>query len=256
MTEPALDPDSPREVLSAVTAATERLTATAAELTPERLGGESLCPGWTRGHVLAHLARNADALTGTLAGAGRGEQVPMYAGPEARESDIEEGAPRPLADQLADLRATAEEFARTVDTLPQDAWTFAVRMRSGSVLPASSLPWFRLRELEYHHVDLDAGYTPGHWPADFVAHELSTLAERFTRPGSGEAHRLRLVTTDTRREYGVPEHEGPELTVEGPAAALVAWLSGRAGADGLAAYRDGQRVADAASAVPELPPMA
>ena len=36
----------------------------------------SLLPGWTRGHVLSHLARNADAMVRTLAGTARGEQHP------------------------------------------------------------------------------------------------------------------------------------------------------------------------------------
>ncbi len=41
--------------------ATERLLATAARLTDEDLRAPSLLPGWTRGHVLAHVARNADS---------------------------------------------------------------------------------------------------------------------------------------------------------------------------------------------------
>ena len=34
----------------------------------------SLLPGWTVGHVLTHLARNADSMTLALAGAERGER--------------------------------------------------------------------------------------------------------------------------------------------------------------------------------------
>jgi len=30
-----------------------------------------------------------------------------------------------------------------------------------------------LRDLEVHHVDLDAGYTPSDWPAEFVEFELA-----------------------------------------------------------------------------------
>ncbi|MET0910545.1 MAG: maleylpyruvate isomerase N-terminal domain-containing protein, partial [Ilumatobacteraceae bacterium] len=40
----------------------------------------SLLPGWTRGHVLTHIARNADSFVRLLEAAGRGEVVTQYAG--------------------------------------------------------------------------------------------------------------------------------------------------------------------------------
>ena len=54
--------------------------------------------------MLAHLSRNADALVNVLQGR------PMYADSETRDRDIERDAPRPLAEQLADLRETAARF--------------------------------------------------------------------------------------------------------------------------------------------------
>ena len=45
-----------------------------------------LLPGWTVGHVLTHVARNADAYTNLLTWARTGVETPAYASPEAREA--------------------------------------------------------------------------------------------------------------------------------------------------------------------------
>src|SRR5438477_11561367 len=65
----------------------------------------TLCPGWTRGHVLTHIARNADGISDTLAGALRGEIVLRYPdGPEGRAAAIDSGAGRPFAALVAGVR--------------------------------------------------------------------------------------------------------------------------------------------------------
>jgi maleylpyruvate isomerase len=63
MTDPTTTPNMDfRTHLVAVDRHTEQLLATARSLDPGSIGDPSLCPGWTRGHVLTHIARNADAL--------------------------------------------------------------------------------------------------------------------------------------------------------------------------------------------------
>ena len=53
----------------------------------------SLLPGWTRGHVLTHIARNADSFVRVLEAARRGEVVTQYeGGVDGRNADIEAGA--------------------------------------------------------------------------------------------------------------------------------------------------------------------
>ena len=49
------------EVSALLTSHTDRLLGTVGSL-PD-VGGPSLCEGWTRGHVITHVARNAEALT-------------------------------------------------------------------------------------------------------------------------------------------------------------------------------------------------
>lgn len=113
-------------------------------------------------------------------------------------------------------------------------------------------------ELEYHHVDLDAGYTPAHWPEEFAAAELARLAARLD--GADGLPALLLVAEDTgaRTRTGAPAAGAPAadaLTVEGPVRALTAWLSGRSDGDGLQVHRAGALVPDPRTALPPLPPL-
>src|SRR6266496_3912112 len=93
--------------LARVGAATDRLLATAAALSDTQAREPSLLPGWTRGHVLTHIARNADGMVNLLHWARTGTQTPMYASPESRAADIEAGAGRPAAGLAADVRESA-----------------------------------------------------------------------------------------------------------------------------------------------------
>src|SRR3954466_15583104 len=84
-----------------------RLLATAAALGDDALPEPSLCAGWSRGHVLAHVARNADALVRVCDVALTGAADTMYDDVESRDADIERDAHRTAADHLLDLRASA-----------------------------------------------------------------------------------------------------------------------------------------------------
>ncbi|AXI79905.1 maleylpyruvate isomerase family mycothiol-dependent enzyme [Peterkaempfera bronchialis] len=243
-----------RDDLAEVAEATERLLRTVAGLEPAALAEPSLLPGWTRGHVLAHLARHADSLVNLLTGARTGQDIPQYAGEDARDRGIQDGAGRPLGEQLADLRASHERFAEAAAAMPADAWSTLLRHRHGYTFPASEIPGKRLVELEYHHVDLDSGYTPAHWSAAFADHELERLAAKFR--AAPEAEPVRLLVEAAERELRIgPPADRPELTVEGPVRALAAWLSGRSDGDGLQVHRDGVQLTDPRTALPKLPPM-
>ncbi|MFF2352228.1 maleylpyruvate isomerase family mycothiol-dependent enzyme [Kitasatospora sp. NPDC058115] len=229
--------------LALVEGSTRHLLHTVGELKPDAVAEPSALPGWTRGHVLAHLARNADSLVNLLDGARTGTDIPQYPSEEARDRGIEEGAPRPAEAQLADLRATGGRFARAAALLPDGAWATEVRHRSGHLFPAFDIPWKRLMEVEYHHVDLDAGYTPAHWPAEFASAEFRRLSGKLA---GAALPAVELFAEDTA-ERAVIGTGTPALTVEGPVRALLAWLSGRADGDGL------RRTPD--TALPALPPL-
>ena len=62
----------------------------------------SLLPGWTVGHVLTHIARNADSMVRVLDAAERGEVAERYPG-DSRNAGIEAGSGRPASAQVADV---------------------------------------------------------------------------------------------------------------------------------------------------------
>jgi maleylpyruvate isomerase len=151
------------EAVGPVTAATQRLVRTAEQLDDDTVRWPSLCEGWTRAHVLTHVARGADALTNLLTWASTGTETPMYESAEARVADIEAGALRRLEELLTDVRESAARFGSAISQVPEEGWEFQVRTgpaAAGSPVPARRAVWLRLRELELHHVDLAAGYSP------------------------------------------------------------------------------------------------
>jgi maleylpyruvate isomerase len=210
--------------------ATGRLLTTAAALDDAALAGPSLLPDWTRGHVLTHLARNADGAVNLLTWARTGVATPQYASREGREEDIIAGADRPAGEQLADLSAASQRLAAAVAEMPPAAWANVVRWTSGPEAPAARVMWSRLREVEIHHVDLDAGYTPADWPEAFTLRMLRSLARDFGRRDDGP----RLVVRAPEVGPDLPIGPGAtEPVVAGPGAAVVAWLIGRSNGDAL-----------------------
>ena len=95
----------------------------------------SLLPGWTRGHVLTHIARNADGMVNLLRWARTGTKIPMYASAESRSADIEAGSGRPAASLAADVRESAAAFAAEAAALPGEAWAEQVRALYGPAVP-------------------------------------------------------------------------------------------------------------------------
>jgi maleylpyruvate isomerase len=221
--------------LASVRDATDRLLTAAAELDNASVAEPSRLPGWTRGHVLAHLARNADALVNVLEGR------PMYVSGEARDADIERDAPRPLETQLADLRQSAARF-QAAGAAPAD-WSRTVELRNGVTDSASRVPFRRWAEVELHHVDLGIGYELEHVPEQFTEREIAFLADRFS--GHPDVPPTRL-TDGTRVWRTGREAADAEITVTGPAPELLGWLAGRRGGSGLT-VRGGS--------LPGLPPL-
>ncbi|GGZ91978.1 maleylpyruvate isomerase [Streptomyces spiroverticillatus] len=221
--------------LALLSDATSRLLAAAATLDNAAVAEPSRLPGWSRGHVLAHLARNADALQNVLAGR------PMYVSAEARDADIERDAPRPLDVQLDDVRTTAEDFGRTAEAY--DDWSRTVELRNGVKDAASRIPFRRLIEIELHHVDLGIGYELEDLPEEFTGREIAFLADRFA--GNATVTAATLTAADGR-QWSTGRKDGDAVTVTGAAADLLGWLAGR---------RDGGALSVTGGALPVLPPL-
>jgi|SRR5215831_165550 len=162
-----------RQLSDQIDDATQHLLDAARIIAEPDLRQPSLLPGWTRAHVLAHLARGADAMRYLLIGARFGQERPAYPSAEAREADIEYGATLPAKDLLADLARSAMAFRMIVKQVPDDAWQFPVRILDSAPFPSAQVLTRRLVEVELHHGDLGTGYGPADWPASFAAMELA-----------------------------------------------------------------------------------
>jgi len=163
-----------RELSDQIDQATQRLLGTARIITDPDLRVPSMLPGWTRGHVLAHVARNADGMRNVLVGVRTGQDRPAYASAEAREAGIEQDAGRRATEHAADLADSAMALRTVARQLPDAGWQVPVRMLDGTdFFPAAELLTRRLAEVELHHCDLGAGYGPRDWPAFFADMELA-----------------------------------------------------------------------------------
>ena len=161
-----------RELSDLVDAATQRLLDDARALSEADLRAASLLPGWTRAHVLAHLARDADAMRNLLVGARSGQDRPAYPSAQARDADIEQGAAKRAGDLMADLADSAMALRTVARQLPDEAWRIQVRVLDSAPFPAAGLLTRRLAEVELHHCDLATKYGPADWPAAFAAMDL------------------------------------------------------------------------------------
>jgi len=162
--------------LSGVRAAQAALDTWLAELAPVDPATASLLPAWTVGHVLTHLARNADSHVRMLAG------EPQYAGGTAqRDADIAAGARRPWVEQLADLRSAHERLDAAWSAVAD--WD-TVAGPIGETYPLGEMPLRRWREVEVHRADLGPidggrGYTFADMPGEYVRRELAALTMRY-----------------------------------------------------------------------------
>lgn len=185
-----------RELSDQIDQATQRLLDDARTMSEADLRDPSLLPGWTRAHVLAHVARGADAMRNLLVGARSGQDRPAYASAQAREAGIERGVTMSAKDLMADLADSAMAFRTVVKQLPDEAWQVRVRVPDSAPFPAAEVLTRRLAEVELHHCDLGAGYGPADWPAVFAGMDLAEPMRsqrqdrlRYPRPSLAAAPR-------------------------------------------------------------------
>lgn len=196
----------PEGDIRACAASHARLLSASRGLTDAEARRPSLLPGWSVGHVLTHLARNADSVVRRLAGAVEGLLLTQYEGGAAgRAAAIEEGAGRPAAELTADLRTACAAVDDLLARVPDEVWGREVLAGSGPRrISTPRLVFTRWREVEIHHVDLGLGYRPEDWPPTLVQRMLAELL--------------------------------PELPERADPAALMAWALGRAAAPELAPW--------------------
>jgi maleylpyruvate isomerase len=210
--------------------ASQLLARTVDRLESDEWRAPTILPGWSRAHVIAHVALNAEGLAGALEGIVRGEPTPMYASNEARDADIDELAGAPVADIRDRLFAGTTRFADAFAALEAEHLDASFpRTPGGDGVPVAAVMPMRLREVVIHHTDLGAGYAAADWPADFCIELLDVVTVDHGADGPFTVH-----ATDVDRRWDVG---GPGLTVSGSAGDLGWRLVGRG--DGTRLSADG-----------------
>ncbi|MEV7687078.1 maleylpyruvate isomerase family mycothiol-dependent enzyme [Streptomyces bungoensis] len=208
-------------LVEAVHGSAARLGAGLEALTDADARAASALPGWSRAHVVTHLARSADVYRWLLALARTGTEPGPRADAAALDRALREGAERSAAELVDDLRRSTDRMLAEAAAMPEERWSILVAALAGWRHPA----WFTLqrcrRELETHHVDLNLGYTAADWPTDYVAWALGSTVAAL---GARHFPVARIEATDLGRTWRLPT-EGPGVT--GTGHALLGWLSGR-----------------------------
>lgn len=216
----------PERRLEEVYAATGRYLRDLDQLTATDLAEPTVLPGWTRAHVIAHIARHALGTARALSGLAHGHPVPVYDSEEQRDADIATTALVPV-DRLREISfdacgrfkaacAAIHESDATWDSLVE-------RTPRGLVATAEELVDGRWREVEVHHVDLGVGYTPRNWSPTFTAYVFDQVIRDRAE------HNLVLRTPEGDVILG----DGSGEVVEGDRAGLAYWLLGRDTGHGL-----------------------
>ena len=210
--------------------ATQRLVRSVDTMTDDTWRGDSLLPGWTRAHLVAHLTLNAEGLAGSLEGLRQGRGVPMYPSPQARDQDIEELSREEVPRARDRLLASVSRFADAVAAMDDEDWSRQIeRVPGGPTFPAAAVPAMRWREVEIHHVDLGVGYDHHDWPVAFAEAAVDSMTTRLADLSPG----FRLLLTDLDRECGVGSVAPGAPVVRGSVADAARWRSGRGDGAGM-----------------------
>jgi maleylpyruvate isomerase len=216
--------------------ATQRLLGDTISVSDDEWRAASRLPDWTRGHVATHLARHADGMGRLVEWARTGERHEMYASPQQRTTEIEEGSGRSGLDLQIDLDTSAGRLAAGFEALDAAGrWDAIVELRDATPVPARLLPLSRLLEVIIHHVDLDIGYEVDHIDQQTAEWLLEWCAYRFR--SRDDFPRLTL-TSDSGFTVHVGK-SGEPRQVSGTSPNLLGWLMNRvdpsavSGANGL-----------------------
>ncbi|MFZ0530277.1 MAG: maleylpyruvate isomerase family mycothiol-dependent enzyme [Propionicimonas sp.] len=184
---------------------------------------DSGLPGWTRKHLVAHLAGNAGALGNLVSWALTGVETPMYASPDQRNADIAAGAQRPASELSAWFESSAAALAGGWRSLADEQWEAPVKTVQGRIVPVSQTPWLRAREVMVHAVDLGTGVTFAQLPEAFLVALVDDIVTRRNTIGGPAL----VIAPDGLEERWAVTGAGEPVTVAGPLAEVAAWLAGR-----------------------------
>lgn len=205
---------------------TGMMLATVDSLSDEELAGPSLCEGWTRAHVVAHIAGNALGLGRLIDWAVTGEKIPMYASMDQRNAEIEELAALAPAELKKQVRQASAEFNQKAAQLRNAKLGANEVERAGRPMNPYAIPAVRISEVLIHHHDLDTVWELGEADIDALEDALDLAVERIQErddyPGLS-------IVTDEGDEYTVGDGK---IRLGGGRDAVLGWIT-RGLTDGL-----------------------
>jgi maleylpyruvate isomerase len=201
--------------------------ATLAQVSDDELSAPSALPGWTGRHILSHVGHNARAVGRLAYWAATGQPTPMYSAATARAAEIALGArwhPRRLR---SFVEVEQDELAAALERLDNEQLATEVITAQGRHVTAAALPWLRTREVWIHAVDLHRHADFSDFPSALLD-ELMVDVLRWRRDVGGETVRVRPSDRDLTPALDEPV---PAEWIEGRAADLARWLTGRGAAN-------------------------
>lgn len=198
---------------------TGMMLATVDSLSEEEMRAPSLCEGWTRAHVVAHLIGNAEGLGNLVTWAVTGTKTPQYPSEEARNARIEELAQQPPAELKRTLRSACEQFAATADQLRTA--TLATEEVNQDVRPinAYAIPSYRISEVLIHHADLDTVWELEEADIDALEDALDLAVDRLQKRDDWPGLQ---IETDEGESYTIGDGA---TTLRGGRDAVLGWLT-------------------------------
>lgn len=213
---------TPPQLLANLDAAAAALQEHITSLTDDDVRAPSRLPGWSRGHVLAHVAGVADGMARQLEYAARGETIELYdGGADGRNRAIEEGAVRSADRHRQAISESLDRALAAFHGLREPDWNAPISYRNGVVRDGGLALW---RELVIHLTDLDLGVDPDSWSPQFCEHLFSFLAARVP---AGIRLRLQPLGMPSRLLGGQGQSSSTTIAVNGMATDIAAWLAGR-----------------------------
>lgn len=173
-------------MISTLIQASETFTDAAISLSITQVGEPSLLPGWSRGHVVAHVVLNAEGFIEVAQALNAAQPALMYpAGAEARDSAIDDLARAPIEQLLLRLDSANTQFLQWWD--PEPPTGPAATAEGHPTFASTTVLQRRIRELQVHLVDLNLdGFGIEDWTNSFVNADLElqwpTVAHRTSQP--------------------------------------------------------------------------
>lgn len=203
---------------------TKHLVAVVESLSDSDFRTDSRLPGWSKAHVVGHVARNAEALTRLATWARTGVETPMYANRSQRAAEIEESATLPPPELRTSLVDTAERLDRELGRLDAGGWSAQVRSALGRTIPATEVPWMRIREVWLHATDIGDDTLFDEIPGGVVDLLLNDVCANLS--GKDGCPPVTVAPADRNKVWQLGAGD-PGVTARGRAAELVGWVTGR-----------------------------